>query len=156
MLARNDDEDDFGTHEFPKKDRCPERGEIKQRLDETIEQYARGTQRLANQLAERIAVIAKRHETLGQLEALQDDSRMSIRELSKRRDVLLQIRQAEQELGFEPNNWVFECDLEKRLGLLKQLKALEDPDPAARPSTRALQLRVKALRNAEEAEQEAR
>ena len=70
----------------------PDRGELRQRLDQTIENLAAGIQDLVNKLSEQMAYLKNRHRLLAEMQRLQADYNVPIKQLEKRLGLLNQIR----------------------------------------------------------------
>jgi hypothetical protein len=147
-------DDDYEQNEQKDYDADFDRGNLNQRLDETIERYAEATKDLCASLDEKIAAIAERHHVLVGLEKLQANFDVPLKTLSKRLGLLQQI-DALQEKWSRGNEAAFATMSTDRL--VERIKAFEtiarlEPDPEKRASIKSLRERARLLTTIEHGE----
>jgi hypothetical protein len=134
-----------------------ERGQLNQRLDYTIENHARVTKVLCDELGEKIEAIERRHQFLVGLEQLQDDFKVPLKQLEKRLLLLQQINSLQQGAAYgaqndnEPLARMTTEQLQKRIDCLQTINRLE-PDPEKRISIKSLRERARLLSSIEHTE----
>ena len=137
-----------------------QRGELNQRLDDTIVNHARVTKALCDALGEKIEAIEKRHQFLVGLERLQADFKVPFRQLEKRLLLLQQINSLEQggvyvaQNDEEPLAQMTTEQLQKRIDCIQTINRLE-PDSEKRASIKSLRERARLLSKIEHAQAEA-
>lgn len=127
-----------------------DRGELKQRLDQTIETLADDIQRLSNKLSEQTAYLKNRHRLLAEMERLQTDYNMPIKQLEKRLGLLNQIRTLST--GTELTELSTD-QLKQRIEYIETIRHLE-PE-GQRVPIKSLRERVRLLERVEHATTEA-
>ncbi|HEY1363891.1 MAG TPA: hypothetical protein VGF60_16750 [Xanthobacteraceae bacterium] len=131
-------------------DHDADRGELKQRLDETIEDLAGGIQKLSESLGEQMSYLKNRHRLLAEMQRLQTDYSVPLKQLEKRLALLNQIRalSAGTELAEMSTD-----QLNQRIACIETIRRLE-PE-GQRVSIKSLRERARLLQRVEQAADDA-
>jgi hypothetical protein len=125
----------------PEEDQDRAHGALNQKLSDSIRQCAKETVMLGDELKEKLQAISDRHQVLNELEALQDDFNVPLKQLEKRLQLLQQIKA----FGlFDHLAKASTHELEQRIQAIETINALE-PDPDNRPTLKSLRERAKLL-----------